>query len=100
MNQAQLIEAIDRLQTQTKPLLAESVFKKSATHQIMLFCGNEINGNPVSFVAVKGINDWAVYYAYGQRSENYLAANGWKANEKQVKWWMDVEGDLMELYRG
>jgi len=96
----QLIEAIDRLQTQTKPLLAESVFKKSATNQVMLVGEAGLNGNGISFAAIKGVNTWAVYYAYGQRSENYLAANGWKANAKQVKWWMDVEGDLMELYRG
>jgi len=96
----QLIEAIDRPQTQVKPLLAESVFKKSATHQVMLVGGDEISGSPISFVAVKGIKTWAVFYAYGQRSENYLAANGMKANLTQVKKWIDIEGELDELYRG
>jgi len=96
----QLIEAIDRLQTQVKPLLADSVFKKSVVHQVMMFGENEINGNPISFVAVKGINTWAVFFSYGQRSESHLAASGMKANLTQVKKWIDIEGELDELYRG
>lgn len=100
MNQSQLIEAIDRPQTQVNPLLAESVFRKSATHKVMLVGENRLNGNGISFAAVKGVNTWAVYYAYGQRSENYLAANGIKATITQVKKWIDIEGELDELYRG
>lgn len=100
MIQAQLIEAIDRPQTQVKPLLAVSVFKKSATHKVMLIGETGLNGNGISFAAVKGIDTWAVYYAYGKRSESYLAENGIKANLKQVKKWIDIEGDLDELYRG
>jgi len=94
-----LIEAIDRLQTQTKPLLAASVFKHSISHQIMMVGGDEISGSPISFVAVKGVKSWAVYYGYGQRSEAFLAKTGIKATVSQVEKWMDVEGDLMELYR-
>jgi hypothetical protein len=96
----QAFEAIDRLQTQTKPLLAESVFKISQPHEIMLVGGDEIAGAPVSFVAVKGIKNWAVFYVYGQRSETYLAVNGHKASLTQVKKWMDIETPLDELYRG
>lgn len=93
-------EAIDRLQTQTKPLLAEYVFEKSKPHEVMMIGGNEIAGSPISFVAVKGITTWAVFYAYGQRSESHVAANGMKATLTQVKKWMDIEGDLDEHYRG
>ena len=100
MNQAQLIEAIDRPQTQVKPLLAESVFKKSATHKVMLVGETGLNGNGISFAAVKGVNTWAVYYAYGQRSESYLASSGIKATITQVQKWIDIEGELDELYRG
>lgn len=95
-----LIEAIDRLQTQTKPLLAASVYKNANTHQIMLSGGDEIAGSPISYVAVKGVTTWAMFYVYGQRSEHYIAANGHKASQNQVKNWIDIEGDLMELYRG
>ena len=100
MNQAEIFKAIDRLQTQTKPLLAESVFAKSQTHQIMMVGGDEIAGSPISFVALKGIKTWAVFYTYGQRSETYIAANGMKATLTQVKKWMDIEGELDEHYRG
>lgn len=93
-------EAIDRLQTQTKPLLPQSVFKNSQPHEIMMVGSDEIAGSPISFVAVKGITTWAVFYAYGQRSETYIAANGMKATLTQVKKWMDIEGDLDEHYRG
>ena len=100
MNKKQAFEAIDRLQTQVKPLLAESVFAKSKPHEIMMVGGDEIAGSPVSFVAVKGVKTWAVFYAYGQRSESHVAANGMKATVTQVKKWMDIEGDLDEHYRG
>jgi hypothetical protein len=96
----QLIEATDRLQTQTKPILAESVFRESEPHQIMLVGGDKISGSPVSFVAVKGVKTWAVFYAYGQRSESHVADNGIKATAIQVQKWMDVEGELMDHYRG
>jgi hypothetical protein len=96
----QLIEAIDRLQTKTKPILAESVFRESEPHQIMMVGNDEVSGSPVSFVAVKGIKTWAVFYAYGQRSESHVATNGMKATAIQVQKWMDVEGELMEHYRG
>lgn len=99
MNQ-KAFEAIDRLQTQTKPLLAQSVFKNSQPHEIIVIGGGEIAGSPISFVAVKGVNTWAVYYAYGKRSESYLASSGIKAKLTQVKKWMDIEGDLDEHYRG
>lgn len=100
MNKKQAFEAIDRLQTQVKPLLAESVFNDSDTHKIMLIGESEFCGNIISFVAVKGINTWAVYYAYGQRSALHLSVNGIKATLPQVKKWMDIEGDLEEHYRG
>lgn len=96
----QIFEAIDRLQTQVKPLLAQSVFAKSKAHEVMMIGSDEIAGSHISFVAVKGIKTWAVFYAYGQRSESYLAANGMKATLTQVKKWMDIEGDLDEYYRG
>lgn len=96
----QLIEAIDRLQTQTKPLLAESVYKNALTHQIMMSGSAEIAGSQISFVLVKGIKTWAMFYVYGQRSETYIASNGHKATQSQVKNWIDIEGDLMEFYRG
>jgi hypothetical protein len=96
----QAIEAIDRLQTQTKPLLAESIFNKSQPHQIMMIGDDEIAGSPISFVAVKGIKTWAVFYTYGQRSETYIAANGMKATITQVQKWIDIEGDLVDHYRG
>lgn len=96
----QRFKAIDRLQTQTKPLLAESVFSKSKPHEVMMVGGDEIAGAPISFVAVKGVKTWAVFYAYGQRDESYLSANGMKATITQVKKWMDIEGELDELYRG
>jgi alkyl hydroperoxide reductase subunit AhpF len=96
----EMIEAIDRLQTQTKPLLAQSVFAKSQTHQIMMVGGDEIAGATISFVAVKGIKTWAVFYVYGQRSETYIAADGMKATLTQVKKWMDIETPLEDLYRG
>lgn len=100
MIQEEIFEAIDRLQTQTKPLLAQSVFAKAKPHEIMMVGGDEIAGSPVSFVAVKGVKTWAVFYAYGQRSESHVAANGMKATITQVKKWMDIEGDLDEHYRG
>ena len=96
----EIFEAIDRLQTQTKPLLAQSVFKNSQPHEIMVIGGGEIAGSSISFVAVKGVSTWAVYYAYGYRCESYLANNGMKATLTQVKKWMDIEGDLDEHYRG
>lgn len=95
-----LFEAIDRLQTQTKPLLAESVYKKANTHQIMMSGVAEIAGSPISFVVVKGIQTWAMFYVYGHRSETYIASSGHKATQSQVKTWIDIEGDLMEFYRG
>jgi alkyl hydroperoxide reductase subunit AhpF len=100
MNKKQAFEAIDRLQTQTKPLLAESVFAKAKPHEIMMVGSDEMAGSPVSFVAVKGVKTWAVFYAYGQRSESHVANNGSKATITQVKKWMDIEGDLGEYYRG
>lgn len=102
MNETQrrLIEIIDRPQTQTKPLVAQSVFSKAKPHEIMIIGGDEIAGSPISFVAVKGVKTWAVFYAYGQRSESHVAANGMKATITQVKKWMDIEGDLDEHYRG
>ena len=66
----------------------------------MMVGGDEIAGSPISFVAVKGVKTWAVFYAYGQRSESHIAANGMKATITQVKKWMDIEGDLDEHYRG
>jgi hypothetical protein len=95
-----IFEALDRLQAQTKPMLAEYVFEKSKPHEVMMIECNEIAGSPISFVAVKGIKTWAVFYVYGQRSETYIAANGMKATLRQVKKWMDIEGELDELYRG
>ena len=100
MIQVEIFEAIDRLQTQTKPLLAQSIFKNSKPHEIMMIGSDEIAGSPISFVAVKGVKTWAVFYAYGQRSESHVAANGMKATITQVKKWMDIEGDLDEHYRG
>ena len=96
----QIFEAIDRLQTQTKPLLAKSVFEKSEPHKIMMIGCDEIAGSPVSFVAVKGLKTWAVFYTYGPRSETYIAEKGRKATITQVKKWMDIEGDIDENYRG
>lgn len=95
-----IFEAIDRLQTQTKPLLAKSVFEKSEPHKIMMIGCDEIAGSPISFVAVKGVKTWAVFYIYGQRSESHIAENGKKASITQVKKWMDIEGDIDEHYRG
>ena len=96
----EIFDAIDRLQTQVKPLLAQYVFKNSQPHEIMMIGGGEIAGSPISFVAVKGVKTWAVFYAYGQRSESHVANNGMKANITQVKKWMDIEGDLDVHYRG
>lgn len=93
------LSAINRKQYQTKPLLAESVYNKANAYQVMMEGGNEILGKPISFVAVKGIKTWAVFYAYGKLSKNYIASNGHKANADQVQKWMDAEGDLMEHYR-
>lgn len=98
--QAQLIEAIYRQQTQVKPLLANSVFNRANTHQVMLTNSAEIDRSIVYFVAVKGIKSWAVFYSYSQRSDHYIANHGTKATPTQVQKWMDVEGDLMENYRG
>jgi len=93
------LSAIDRLQYQTKPLLAESVCTQAGPHSILLSSNGEIAGNVVSFVAVKGVNTWAIYFAYGQRSESYLASSGMKASVKQALLWIDCEGDLIENYR-
>jgi len=91
--------AIYRKQYQTKPLLAESVYRQAGPHSILLSSNGEIAGNVVSFVAVKGVNTWAIYFAYGQRSEIYLASSGMKASVKQALLWIDCEGDLIENYR-
>lgn len=90
---------LDRLQTQVKPLLAASVYNRASTHQIMLSSNAEIGGSVISFVAVKGVETWAIYYIYGQRSDHYIASNGNKATAAQAKKWIDVEGDLIEKYR-
>lgn len=99
MNKEKAFEAIDRLQTQVKPLLAQAVFKNSKPHEIMMVGGDEIAGSPISFVAVKGVKTWAVFYSYGQRSESHVANNGMKATLTQVKKWMDIEPGIEENYR-
>ena len=93
------LSAIDRLQYQTKPLLAESVYNQAEPHTILLSSNGEIAGNVVSFVAVKGVNTWAIYFAYGQRSDQYLASSGMEASIKQALLWIDCEGGLIENYR-
>lgn len=91
--------AIDRKQYQAKPLLAESVYRQAGPHSILLSSNGEIAGNVISFVAVKGVNSWSIYFAYGQRSDQYLASSGMKAGIKQALLWIDCEGDLIEMYR-
>ena len=93
------IAAIDAKQYQTKPLLAESVYKRAGKHEIMLESEGEINWNVVTFVAVKGIEFWALYYMQGKKSPEFVATNGTKATTHQVKQLIEVEGDLLELYR-
>lgn len=93
------IAAIDAKQYQAKPLLAESVYKRAGTHEIMLQNHGELYGMFVTYVAVKGMQSWALYYSDGKFSPEFVASNGTKATISEVKQLIEVEGDLLEIYR-
>lgn len=93
------IAAIDRLQTQVKPILAERMFNASEKHDIMLGAIGKLSGLEVSFACVKGENSWAMYLMYGHRSPEHVSIHGLKATVNQVNQLIQVEGDLIELYR-
>lgn len=99
MIKEQLIAAIDRKQTQVKPLLANSVFKNAKPHDIMMIGGGEISGNSISFVVVKGQTTWVMYFSYGQKSPESIAENGMKAQQSLALKLIDCEEELTELYR-
>lgn len=96
---AAAIAAINRKQYPGKPLLANSVFKKSEKHDVMLFHVGELHGDTATFAAVKGASTWAMYFAYGNRSPEHVALKGNKMPIEQVKKIIDIEGSLDEFYR-
>lgn len=93
------IAAIDRLQTQGKPLLSERMFNAYEKHDIMVGSTGKLSGLDVSFACVKGENSWAMYFMYGHRSPEHVSIHGLKATVNQVNSLIHVEGDLIELYR-
>lgn len=93
------IAAIDRLQAQVKPILSERMFNASEKHDIMLGAIGKLSGLEVSFACVKGENSWAMYFMYGHRSPEHIAIHGLKATVNQVNQLIQVEGNLIELYR-
>ena len=93
------IAAIDCLQMQDKPMLTERTYKNAAKHEIMLQNAGNISGSHAQFVCVKGADSWAMYFTFGYRSPEWVAANGLKATIAQVNQVIHVEGDLIELYR-
>jgi hypothetical protein len=93
------IAAIDAKQYQKKPLLAESVYKRAGLHEIMIETNGELCGFFVSYVVVKCLDGWSLYFSYGKFPAKFSSLNGDKASVSQVKQLIEVEGDLLELYR-
>lgn len=93
------IAAIDRPQTQDKPMLSERIFNAAKKHDIMLGNTGKVSGIEVSYACVKGQNSWAMYLLFGYRSPEDAAIHGIKATVNQVQSLIHVEGDLIELYR-
>ena len=103
------LSAIDKQQIQKRPLLAESVFRKASTHQIMVFNTVTLNaeagrlicreGCQITVSVVKGKIDWAAYFMFGSYSPEYVAEHGKKLTSAQIASIMDCEGDLIQLYR-
>lgn len=103
------ISAIDKLQKQARPLLAESVYKKASLHEIMVFDTVTLNaqsgkhigheGLRVTFVCVKAKDTWAAYYKFGPYSPEHVAKHGHKLSKSQISSLIDCEGELIEHYR-
>ena len=70
------IAAIDRLQTQVKPMLTERMFNASEKHDIIVGSTGKLSGLEVSFACVKGENSWAMYLMYGYRSPEHVSIRG------------------------
>lgn len=103
------LAALDRVPTQPIPLLGLSVYDKSGLHEIMLFDRKTVKANEgfdgcqpgclITFVAVKGFENWAAYYMIGAYSPEHTAEHGQKLTVEQVGRLIHCEGDLIEKYR-
>ena len=103
------LAALDRLQTQSKPLLSASVYNKAELHDILLFDRKTVGANEgfdgcqpgclITFVAVKGFESWAAYYMIGAYSPEHTAEQGQKLTKEQVTRLIHCEGDILDKYR-
>lgn len=103
------LKALDKPQTQIKPLLSQSVYNKADWHEILLFDRKVVSANDgfdgcqpgclITFVAVKAIETWAAFYMIGSYSPEYVSENGQKLTKQQAERLMHCEGDLLDKYR-
>lgn len=103
------LAALDKPQTQSKPLLAASIYDKADWHDIMLFDRKIVSANEgfdgcqpgclITFVCVKGVETWAAFYMIGAYSPEHVSEQGQKLTKEQTMRLIHCEGDLIEKYR-
>lgn len=103
------LAALDKPQTQAKPLLTLNGYEKADLHEILIFDRKMVGANDgfygcqpgclITFVAVKGFESWAAYYMIGAYSPEHTAEYGQKLIKKQAERLMQCEGDLLDKYR-
>lgn len=103
------LKALDKPQTQSKPLLSASGYDKANWHDILLFDRKTVSANEgfdgcqpgclITFVCVKGIETWAAFYMIGAYSPEHVSENGQKLTKEQTNRLIHCEGDIIEKYR-
>lgn len=104
------IEALNKPLIQELPIITARHFEQSKMHANLIsfvelctrpgnWLGLKSECDHITFVAVKGKSDWALYYMVGICDPNYVAVNGYKATVQQVVRVLDAQDDLISKYR-
>ena len=102
--------ALNKPIIQVCPIITARHFDRSDAHSQLIWfveqctragnwLGLKCECDHITFVAVKGKSDWALYYMVGICDPGEVAVNGYKATVQQVIRVLDAQDDLISKYR-